>query len=243
MEFLLNLVFWQQSVIYYFNLGGTKMKKVFIVLLVVFICVSGCFVVMANIDSTNGEYDSLLSEVFDKITPFSIGKAVKDVANTNQEVIKQYGEISVTQGELELAKLTLEKNIQDNQSARKVTEEDALDFLLKRKLLVEDAATRGLVIDEAQIENSLSNIKENVGVTEDGEIMKNNEVKEILAESDLTYSEYEKAIEINLQYSLLYYDYAQSVYEELRQEQPDIVFGDEMVDGYLEKLLLELKNN
>lgn len=46
------------------------MKKKFLILLVVFVCILGCLVVMANIDSTDGMHTSLLSEVFDKVTPF-----------------------------------------------------------------------------------------------------------------------------------------------------------------------------
>ena len=144
---------------------------------------------------------------------------------------------------MEIAKLMLVQNNSDNNAEQAVSTDEALNSVLKKKLLVRDAAERGFVIDDAEIEQSLADIRENLGVTDNGTVTKNDEVQKLLKESGLTYSEYEKAIEMNLPYALLYYDYAKLLYEELSQKQSDVVFGDEMVDAYLETLLTELKSN
>lgn len=38
-------------------------------------------------------------------------------------------------------------------------------------------------------------------------------------------------------YSAYYYEYAKVIYNDLRKRNPDTVFGDEMVDKYLNTLL------
>ena len=45
---------------------------------------------MISINSTDGSHTSLLSEVFDKVTPFSVGKVVEDIADNDQEIVKTY---------------------------------------------------------------------------------------------------------------------------------------------------------
>lgn len=214
------------------------MKKIFLILLVVFVFILGCLIVMANIDSMDGMHTSFLSEVFDKVTPFSVGKVIEDVTDDNQEIVQAYGDISVTKGELELAKLILV-----NEDEGDTSTDAALDFALKRKLLIKDAKERGLEVDKNQLKECLAMVRENLGVTEDGQVTKDDEVKKVLEENKLPYSAYEKLVEINLRYSLIYYDYAKLVYEELKETQEDVVFDDETVDRYLDTLLSELKSN
>ena len=213
------------------------MKKRFAVLLIAFLCVLSCIVVMANMNSTDGMHTSLLSEIFDKVTPFSVGKVVRDITD-NQEIVKAYGDISVTKGELELAKLILV-----NRDDRDTSTEAALDLALKKKLLIKDAEKRGLEVKQDQLQKALTEAKENLGITADGKVTKNDDVRKILEENGLSYSDYEKVKALQLQYSLLYYDYAKLVYEELKETQENVVFGDAMVDAYLDTLLAELKTN
>ena len=213
------------------------MKKKFVVLLIAFLCVLSCIVVMANMNSMDGMHTSLLSEIFDKVTPFSVGKVVRDITD-NQEIVKAYGDISVTKGELELAKLILV-----NRDDGDTSTEAALDLALKKKLLIKDAEKRGLEVKQDQLQKALTEAKENSGITADGIVTKNDDVRKILEENGLSYSDYEKVKALQLQYSLLYYDYAKLVYEELKETQEDVVFGDAMVDAYLDTLLAELKTN
>ncbi len=147
------------------------------------------------------------------------------------------GNITVSDKEIDFAKLELQYSKLIEIDENTISDEEAIDYVCQRKMLINDAKSRGLFVSSAEVNHLLSNYRNNKGVSLDGEKVSDEKLSELLKANGINYIEYEEFLAERIEYALLYYDYANVLYRELKQINPDIDFNDLMVYNYINSLI------
>ena len=220
-------------------------KKVLIALISIVILLSSGITVLALSKSTEEGYDSLLTEAIDKFTPINIGKRLNSITKSTDKAVEKYGDITVSAFEMEDTKYKEEMLADSDKKPRVVSDEEAIDIVLKEKLLIQDAKSKGLSVPYDKVEWFLKGTRD--GYTFDGQglVTSNEGFREILVNAGLTYDEYEKRFLRNdAEYYFLREKYLDFLCKENgldREKDVDRVY--EMLDNRLNSLLTELKKN
>ncbi len=148
-------------------------KHLFISLIVFIILSFATLTVMALVDSSEHGYNSLLSELVDKYTLFSLGKKLESIYENEDKVLKTYGDFTVKTKEVEYAKISFRVTAEHHNSDKsEISTDEAINLALKRKLMIEDAKLRGLVLKTSELKEMLKSLRGNYGVDENGVVNK-----------------------------------------------------------------------
>lgn len=153
--------------------------------------------------------------------------------DNDNKIIFRDGDISISDKEVDFAKLDLQYAKSENASEKNISDSEAIDYVYRRKILIRDAKNRGVSISSSKLNESLLSLRKSYGVSSDGKTVSDENLSVLLKSSGINHEEYEKILAEKLEYSLLYYNYAKLLYQEIKQSYPDVVFDDSMVYNYI----------
>lgn len=167
-------------------------KKLLITLIAIIFLFSSGITAMALLNSTEEGYDSLLSETIDKFTPLSMGKKLKNITDSPDKTVVRYGRISVSEFELEYVKFQQEYVASYNKEEKTFSDEEIIDILLKQKLLIQDATSKGLSVPNDKVKQFLDGTRKGYTFDSQGNVTSNENFNKLLKSAGMTYDEFER---------------------------------------------------
>lgn len=146
--------------------------------------------------------------------------AIVMISDGNQKTVYEKDGINVYEGELIFEKLSLKQTAVAKGEDYIENDEIAVDSILKKKLMQIDARKKGIELSDAQLQQSLDNIRINKGVDSDGNVTKDDQLSKFMKENGITYDEYETVLRETLQYDLIVKDYLNALYKEKLENRP-----------------------
>lgn len=224
-------------------------KKILAFIIIVAVLIVGGITTFGVVKYTSKQdvKDNLKKHSLMEKKPEECAQAIRLLCEEDPKVVYSIGKYSITEGELANAKLLIEQQRMLEGSETLVTDEEATDWLLKRKLMNDEAKENGIDISEERIQKVLNEIRGSNGVTGDGKVADSERLAAFLDKTGLTYEQYEIQTKERIRYTIAEEDYINLIFKQEKEKNPKLEYDDEKLEilkeEHLDILLKELKNN